>query len=70
MTDLGAVYTYLGVQFLCTTHGLLLHEAMYANKILQELGHLDARLSKIPLDADVQLQCDTETPQVQATLYR
>lgn len=70
MTDLGAISKYLGVHFVHTSGGLLLHQEPYALSILAEFSFLDCRPSFIPLNEGLQLRRDTGTPPVDATMYK
>jgi hypothetical protein len=49
MTDLGLLQKFLGVQFLQTEHGVLLHQEDYMNALLTEYGMLHAPPTHVPM---------------------
>jgi hypothetical protein len=48
MTDLNLITRYLGVQFHCTSHALLLQQTAYAHSILALTNMEDSRPTLVP----------------------
>lgn len=69
MKDLGLVQRYLGIEFLCTPLGLLLHQRAYVQQLLQETGMSDSRIEFIPLPLGHSLTTETNSPVVDVTNY-
>lgn len=69
MKDLGLVQRYLGIEFLRTPSGLLLHQRAYIQQFLEETGMSDSRIEYIPLPLGHSLSTETDTPAVDVTDY-
>lgn len=69
MKDLGLVQRYLGIEFLRTPSGLLLHEWAYIQQLLLETGMSDSCIEYIPLPLGHSLTTVTHTPAVDDTDY-
>ena len=68
--DLGPIHRYLGVQFERTPTCLHMHQTDYALSILQQFGMDNCNPSPTPLPEGLLLSKQTNTPLVDATLYR
>ena len=68
--DLGPLDRYLGVQFDRTTTGLHMHQRQYALSILKLFQMEDCKPSLTPLPEGLILSKHSDTPLVDATLYR
>jgi transposase InsO family protein len=68
--DLGPISRYLGVQFDRTATGLHMHQRQYALSILQLFQMEDCKPSLTPLPKGLSLSKNSDTPPVDATLYR
>ena len=68
--DLGLISRYLGVQFDRTATGLHMHQRQYALRILQFFQMEDCKPSLTPLPEGLSLSKNSDTPPVDATLYR
>ena len=68
--NLSPITRYLGVQFDRTNTGLHLHQRQYALGILQLFQMEDCKPSLTPLPEGLTLSKNTDTPPVDATLYR
>ena len=68
--DLGPISRYLGVQFDRTATGLHMHQRQYALSILQLFHMQDCKPSLTPLPEGLSLSKHSDTPPVDATLYR
>lgn len=69
MKDLGLVQHYLGIEFLRTSSGLLLHLRTYIQQMLEETGMSDSRIEFIPLPLGHLLMSETNTPTVDVIDY-
>lgn len=70
MTNQGTISKYLGVSFVHTLGGLLLHQDPYALFILAVFSFDDCRPSFIPLNEGLQLRRNTGTLAVDTTIYK
>jgi hypothetical protein len=68
--DLGPITRYLGVQFKRTPHSLRMHQTEYALSILQQFGMDTCKPSMTPLPEGLLLPKQSDSPLVDATLYR
>lgn len=68
--DLGPITRYLGVQFERTPHSLRMHQTEYAISILQQFGMDICKPSMTPLPEGLLLPKQSDSPLVDATLYR
>jgi hypothetical protein len=68
--DLGPIQKYLGVQFDRDSTGLRMHQTKYALSILHLFNMEHCSPSHTPLPEGLILSKDTNTPPVNATLYR
>lgn len=68
MTDLSLITRDLGVQFHCTSHGLLLQQTAYAHSILALTNMEDSRPTLVPYQDGIILRHFMLS--VNATLYR
>lgn len=69
-TTSGPFNVYLGVQFERTSTSLRMHQTEYALSILQQFGMDTCNPSPTPLPEGLLLLKQTNTPPVDATLYR
>jgi hypothetical protein len=70
MTNLNLITRYLGVQFHCTSHGLLLQQTAYAHSILALTNMEDSRPTLVPYQDGIILRHFMGSLLVNATLYR
>jgi hypothetical protein len=70
MTDLNLITRYLGVQFHCTSHGLLLQQTAYAHSILALTNMEDSRPTLVPYQDGIILRHFMGSLSVHATIYR
>ncbi|KAG2978458.1 hypothetical protein PC120_g25314 [Phytophthora cactorum] len=68
--DLGRLSNYLGVQVDCQPHGVLLHLAKYAKKVLERLGFASAIGCRSPMDTTVKLRAASEGDKEPGMPYR
>ena len=48
--DLGQLNYFLGIEVACSKEGIVLRQRKYTLYLLEETGHLDARLADFPLE--------------------
>lgn len=60
MTDLCHIRKFLGVDFACTSQGMLLHQTQYAHQILQEVRMEESHPTYIPMQEGLQLKKEDE----------
>ena len=71
MTDLGEVQKFLGLQFLWTEQGLILHQQAYALEILTDFDMTLCNHSWTPLPEGLHLETNMNSPlMANPTLYR
>lgn len=68
--DLGPITRYLGIQFERTPNSLRMHQTEYALNILQQFGMDNCKPSQTPLPEGLLLSKQSDTPPIDATLYR
>lgn len=68
--DLGPINRYLGVQFERTPTSLRMHQTEYALSILHQFGMDNCNPSQTPLPEGLLLPKHSDSPPVDATLYR
>ena len=70
MTLLGAIQKYIGIEFLSTDQGLYLHQAAYIHHLLLESQMAQSNPSHTPLQQNVKLLPDMQSPLTDPTPYR
>ncbi|XP_047155510.1 uncharacterized mitochondrial protein AtMg00810-like [Vigna umbellata] len=58
MTDLGNLSYFLGIEFIHTTNGLMLHQKKYAGELLKRFNMLECNAAKSPMEANLKLVKD------------
>lgn len=69
MKDLGPVTRYLGVDFLTTSHGILLHQKPYALRFAEQYDLTSCKPVFTPLPENLTLSSSCDSPSVNSTLY-
>lgn len=69
MKDLGNVQKYLGVDFLSTNQGILLHQKHYAQQLVADYGQQDCSRVTTSLPAGLTLSAETNTTDISVTKY-
>lgn len=67
--DLGPVKRNLGIDFLTTSHGILLHQKPYAHKLAVDYNLDNCKPVFISLPENLNLSSKTNSPSVDSTLY-
>lgn len=65
MTNLGPLQKFLGIQFIQTKHGILLHQE-YVHSLLTEYGTLNTPPTSVPISHSIRLSEETRTKPVDA----
>lgn len=69
MKDLGALRRYLGVDFVSTDQGVLMHQAEYSSHLISEYKLHNSRPAKTPLPEGLTLSAETNTQAIDPTTY-
>jgi hypothetical protein len=56
MTDLGEISYFLGIEFLKTSKGLILHQRKYAGEILKRFNMTDCTYAVTPMEVGLKLE--------------
>ncbi|PNY18017.1 copia-type polyprotein [Trifolium pratense] len=70
MTDLGSVSYFLGIEFLRTTRGLMLHQKKYAGEILKRFKMTDCTHAITPMEANLKLEKNQNEEAVDPTMFK
>jgi len=68
MINLDPMQKYLGIEFKCTTHGLLFHQTSYVWNFLNEFHMVDSTLACVPIHESICIQHDIGIEPINATL--
>ncbi|WVZ50486.1 hypothetical protein U9M48_001732 [Paspalum notatum var. saurae] len=68
--DLGPLKFFLGVQVHCDSTGFHLHQAQYAEDILERAGMSNCKPAPTPVDTKPKLSINDGTPMADASFYR
>lgn len=60
MTELGKLTYFLGMEFLSTSDGMILHQAKYASEILSKFNMLECNTAVTPTDTNLKLMDSDE----------
>lgn len=70
MTLLGPIRKYIGIEFLPTAQGLYLHQTAYIHHLLLEFHMLHSNPVHTPLQQNLKLTSDMQSPPTDPTPYR
>nr|GEY16982.1 retrovirus-related Pol polyprotein from transposon TNT 1-94 [Tanacetum cinerariifolium] len=70
MKDLGALHYFLGLEVTKADSGLFVFQKKYTLEMLQDVGVLNSRPYKLPMDHNLKLQADVGTPLQDPEVYR
>jgi hypothetical protein len=70
MTDLGLMSYFLGIEFLRTENGILMHQSRYAGEILKKFEMEKCNSALSPSEPRLQLSSDVDEKEVDSTYYR
>jgi len=69
MTDLEALSYFLGLEFVHTPHGILMHKRKYACEVLKKFNMMDCNSTPIPVMVNLKLTEELDEKAVDATLF-
>jgi len=58
MTDLGELTYFLGMEFLQSNRGMILHQKRNINEVLKRFNVVDYNIAPTPLEANIKLVID------------
>ena len=70
MTDLGEISYFLGIEFLRTSKGLLLHQRKYAGEILKRFNMTDCTYVVTPMEVNLKLEKNQTEEAVDSTIFK
>lgn len=70
MTDLGILNFFLGLEFVYTTKGIILHQRRYVQEVLKRFNTHKCNEVVTPIETNVELQLDEAEKSVDGTLYK
>ncbi|KAK2440388.1 putative mitochondrial protein [Trifolium repens] len=70
MTDLGKISYFLGIEFLNTSKGLMLHQRKYAGEILKRFNMTDCTYAITPMETNLKLEKNVDEDAVDPTLFK
>ncbi|MCI32716.1 hypothetical protein A2U01_0053930, partial [Trifolium medium] len=70
MTDLGTISYFLGIEFLNTSKGLMLHQRKYAGEILKRFNMTDCTPAITPMETNLKLEKNVDEDAVDPTLFK
>lgn len=70
MTDLRKVVYFLGMEFLYTSKGIILHQLKYAIEVLKRFEMFDCKPAITPAESNQKLDADEEGEDVDATVFK
>lgn len=69
MQDLGPLQRYLGVYFLATPQGILVHQKSYTLRLADQYNFLNCKNVSTPLSENLTRSFKTHTPTLDSILY-
>ncbi|CAJ2645382.1 unnamed protein product [Trifolium pratense] len=70
MTDLGEISYFLGIEFLKTSKGLMLHQRKYAGEILKRFNMSDCTYAITPMETNLKLEKNESEDAVDPTMFK
>jgi len=70
MTDLGDLSYFLGMEFIRTKKGIILHQRKYVREFLKRFRMLESNPAISPIEANPKLEKCGEEEKVDATLFK
>jgi hypothetical protein len=70
MTDLGKISYFLGIEFLNTSKGLMLHQRKYAGEILKRFNMTDCTYAITLMETNLKLEKNVDEDAVDPTLFK
>lgn len=69
MKNLGSVRKYIDIEFIDTEEWLHLHQTEFTNRLMRDLGLHESKRCYIPMQENLKLTTETDSPEVDATMY-
>ena len=69
-TDLGNLSYFLGMEFIRTEKGIILHQRKYVKEVLKKFRMLESNPASSPIEANLKLEKGGEEEKVDATLFK
>ncbi|XP_014523651.1 uncharacterized protein LOC106779947 [Vigna radiata var. radiata] len=70
MSDLGKLSYFLGIEFVETEKGIVMHQSRYAKEMLKKAEMHDCNAANTPAEVGLRLEIDPEEEAVDVTYYR
>ncbi|CAJ2637099.1 unnamed protein product [Trifolium pratense] len=70
MTDLGTISYFLGIEFLNTSKGLMLHQRKYAGEILKRFNMTDCTPAITPMETNLKLEKNENEDTIDPTMFK
>lgn len=70
MSDLGELAYFLGIEFLQTKKGVVMHQKKYVSEILKRFNMIDCNPVTVPVEGNLKLEFSENEASVDATLFR
>lgn len=70
MTDLGVLSYFLGMEFLETAEGIVLHQKKYANDVLKRFNMMNCNPANTPVETKLKLEKGGNEKAIDPTLYK
>lgn len=70
MTDLGVLSYFLGMEFLETAEGIVLHQKKYANDVLKRFNMMNCSPANTPVETKLKLEKGGNEKAIDPTLYK
>ena len=70
MTDLGELSYFLGIEFMKTSRGIIMHQVKYINETLKRFHMQNCNSVTVPVEANLKIDNSESEQNVYATLYR
>lgn len=70
MTDLGRLTYFLGMEFLKTPAGIVLHQRKYVTEVLRKFNMIECNAAVTPVEVNVKLERNSEEEAVDDTLFK
>ncbi|CAJ2646460.1 unnamed protein product [Trifolium pratense] len=70
LTDLGEISYFLGIEFLKTSKGLMLHQRKYAGEILKRFNMSDCTYAITPMETNLKLEMNESEDAVDPTMFK
>ncbi|XP_057720233.1 uncharacterized mitochondrial protein AtMg00810-like [Arachis stenosperma] len=70
MKDLGKLKYFLGIEVAYSRQGIFISQRKYILDLLKEIGKLDCKITRVPIEQNHRIGNDEESPKVEKTQYQ